>query len=108
MSIQLTVKRLPDGPEHHVPVSTNPAFEQYWLPVAQQLELPLVPLMMDSLFLLEREREDLVRELRTLADWFTEHARVNSAEAGPIEERIRQLVAELEQRNCREYELSFC
>jgi hypothetical protein len=108
MSIELIVKRLPDGPEQRLPVSTSPAFERYWLPVARQLHLHLVPLMSDSLFLLEQERVELVRELCALADWFAEHARVTAAEPGPIEERLHQLVSELEQRNCREYELSFC
>jgi hypothetical protein len=63
--------------------------------------------MMDSLFLLEHERVEMVRELRALADWFANHSRVTSAEPGPVEERIHQLAAELEQRTCREYELSF-
>src|SRR5436305_443749 len=107
MSIELIVKRLPDGIEQYVPVSTSPAFQRYWLPVAHQLQLRLIPKMMDPLFLLEQERQELLGELRTLADWFAQHARVASAEPGPIEERILLLIAELEQRNCNDYELSF-
>jgi hypothetical protein len=108
MSIELAVKRLVDGAEYHLPVSTTPAFQRYWLPAAQELRLSLVPQMMDALFLLEPERRELRRGLRTLADWFATHARAAPEEPGPIEERIVRVLAELEQRNCIDYELSFC
>jgi hypothetical protein len=108
MSIELAVKRLADGAEYHLPVSTTPAFQRYWLPAARELHLSLVPRMMDALFLLEPQRCELVRELRTLADWFATHARAAPGEPGPIEERIVLVLAELEQRNCIEYEMSFC
>jgi hypothetical protein len=45
MSIEFVMKRLPDGPEEQVSVSTTPTFERYWLPPAQQLRLRLVPQM---------------------------------------------------------------
>ncbi len=108
MSIQLVMKRLPDGPEQHVPVSTTPAFERYWLPAARQLQLRLVPQMMDCLFLLEGERQELLRELRALRDWMAKHAPAASAEPGPVEERILLLIGELETHKCNEYDLSFC
>src|SRR5256885_6261564 len=108
MSIELVMKRLPDGPEQHVPVSTGPAFERYWLPAARQLHLRLVPQMSDCLFLLEEERQELVRELRALCEWLAQHARAGSAEPSPVEQRILLLIAELEEHPCNEYELSFC
>jgi hypothetical protein len=108
MSIELVMKRLPDGPEEHLPVSTSPAFECHWLPAARQLHLRLVPQMMDCLFLLEEERQELVRELRALGDWLAKQARAGSAEPSPVEERIRLLIAELEEHTCNEYDLSFC
>jgi hypothetical protein len=108
MSIELVMKRRPDGPEQHVPVSTSPAFERYWLPVARQLNLRLVPQMMDCLFLLEEERQELVRELRAVGDWFAKHARAGSAGPSAVEERILLLIGELDTHNCNEYDLSFC
>jgi hypothetical protein len=56
--------------------------------------------MRDCLFLLEGERQELVRELRTLGDWLAKQAR--AAEPGPVVERIQLLIAELEEHTCSE------
>jgi hypothetical protein len=64
--------------------------------------------MRDCLFLLEEERQELVRELRALSDWLAKHARAGATEPGAVVERILLLIEELETHNCNEYDLSFC
>jgi hypothetical protein len=108
MSILLVIKKSADRTEYQVPVSTTPAFQQYWLPVARELNLILVPQLQENLFLLEEDRRDLVAEFRRLAQWFEMHSRTIPSEPGPIEARIRLILSELEQHDCLDYEITFC
>ena len=89
MSVSLLVKDTENAERRLVPVATQAVFKSKWIPGAQELGLEWVDLMETGIDVTSENRNEVLKELRSLREWMQRRG-----EAYELE-RLDRLVAEL-------------
>jgi hypothetical protein len=98
MSVALLLKYPKTGRESRlVPISTEEAFEVYWLPAARLLGLRWLPLFQAGVPISKSDVPSILTELEALREFMTKqpHAQLPAAVAAHVVERIDGLNFEL-------------
>lgn len=106
MSVSM-LKRAKDHsiPDQWIDIATNRFFEDHWLPLAQELELELVPMMWEPFHLNEEHRIQLIEELRKMRQHIGSLAEKSTCDA--LGWRIDGLISALESGSCDDHEYGF-
>lgn len=95
MSVSLLISNPINEQESNfnVPISTEKVFQDYWMPIIEELDLKWVRCFQSGIELEKEDLEFVLKDLAKMQNWINEY--MNSERGGQLIERLENLCKEL-------------